>query len=125
MRKVLCALFLVGLLSVPAFGQDIEQRKIDYLMAAIADLQEARFLRNGSEFDAQRAAEHLRYKLQHGCAKELTAESFIAHCATGSSITGTPYRIRFVNGRTVEVAAFLRDRLAGFKDRGTPGQSDK
>ena len=125
MRKMPWSLLLVAILAAPAFGQqDIEQRKIDFLIAAIADLHDARFVRNGSEFDSLRAAGHLRFKFQHGCARVPTAENFIADCATASSISGVPYRIRFADGHTIEAATFLRDKLAAYPApaRSTPGK---
>jgi len=110
--------FLVGFLVAPAFGQqDSEQRKIEYLISSVADLHGARFIRNGSEYDSQRAADHLRVKLSHSSGSVRTAEDFIAHCATGSSMTGEQYLIRFADGRTVATAAFLRDRLAVYAAR--------
>ena len=126
MRKALVVPLLLGLLTAPAFGQqEVEQHKIDYLIAAIADLHDARFVRNGREFDSLQAAEHLRFKFQHGCTRVMTAENFIAYCATGSSTTGEPYRIRFFNDRTIDVAAFLRDKLTTYEDSGMPGPTGK
>jgi hypothetical protein len=127
MFKALLGLLLAVLMTAPSFSQeDIEQRKIEYLIAAIADLHGAHFVRNGSEFDAQRAAEHLRFKFQHGCTRVVTAENFVADCATGSSITGAPYLIRFSDGKTVEAASFLREKLATYPKQppSTPAPSD-
>jgi hypothetical protein len=113
--KALHVLFLGVLLVAPAFGQQaIEQRKIEYLISSIADLRDARFVRNGSEYDSQRAADHLRLKLRNAGDRAKTAEDFITYCATGSWITGEKYRIKFADGRVVDTAAFLRDKLAAY-----------
>lgn len=115
LRNGLCILFLAGFLATPAIGQqDLEQRKIEYLINSIADLHDARFIRNGSEYDSKRAADHLRVKLQYARGRVNTAEDFITYCATGSSVTGGAYQIQFADGRIVATAAFLRERLAAY-----------
>jgi hypothetical protein len=77
-----------------------EAQKIESLIQAIAGLQgQATFLRNGSEHDAKAAAEHLRLKWKNAGGHVKTAGDFIRLCATGSSLSGKPYRIRFKDGR--------------------------
>jgi hypothetical protein len=88
-----------------------EAQKIQALIAAVEHLQGAVFIRNGSEYDAAKAAAHLRRKLDYAGSKVRTADQFIEHLATGSSMTGKPYKIRFADGRTVESAVFLREQL--------------
>jgi hypothetical protein len=125
MRAALCIFLLAGLPGAPVFcqpavsPQEIEQHKIQYLISAVANLKDARFLRNGSEYDAQRAADHLRLKLRYAGGRVKTAEDFIVYCATGSSMSGEKYRIRFADGRLVDSATFLRDKLAAY-----PAQQD-
>src|SRR5689334_12352318 len=115
MGKALGMFFLVVFLVAPVFGQqDIEQRKIEYLISSIADLRDAAFIRNGSEYDAQRAADHLRLKLRYAGGRVKTAEDFIVYCATGSSMSGERYRIKFSDGRLVDSATFLRSKLAAY-----------
>ena len=120
LRAALCIFFLTGLPAAPVFSQpavsqkEIEQQKIQYLIGTIADLKDARFLRNGSEYDAQRAASHLRLKLRYAGDRVKTAEDFIDYCATGSSISGEKYQIKFGDGRLVDSATFLRDKLAAY-----------
>jgi hypothetical protein len=41
-----------------------------------------------------------------------TADDFIRLCATGSSMSGKPYLIRFADGHTEPSAQWLRERLA-------------
>ena len=108
-------IFFLIFLTAPAFGQqDIEQSKIEYLISSIAELHDAQFIRNGSEYDSQRAADHLRVKLHYAGGRIKTAEDFIVYCATGSSMTGEPYLIKFADGRLVTTATFLRDKLAAY-----------
>jgi hypothetical protein len=91
-----------------------EAQKIEYLLVAIESLPNAQFMRNGAAYDAKSAAEHLRVKLQKAGSRVTTADDFIRLCASTSSTSGEPYRIRFADGRTVTSEAYLRQRLAEF-----------
>jgi len=88
-----------------------EAQKIDALINSVGRLKDAVFIRNGSEYDAQAAADHLRRKLDYAGKKVQTAEQFIDKLATGSSMSGKPYKIRFADGRTVESAVYFREVL--------------
>lgn len=88
-----------------------ESQKIDALIASIEHLPGAVFIRNGSEYDATKAAAHLRMKRDYAGKRIKTAEQFIDKLATASSMTGKPYRIRFADGRTVDSAVFFHDQL--------------
>lgn len=88
-----------------------EQVKIQSLIASIEQLKGAVFIRNGTEYDAHKAADHLRLKLKYAGKRVQTADQFISNLATGSSMTGKPYKIRFADGRTVESALYFREQL--------------
>ena len=75
------------------------------------------FIRNGTEHDSAKAAAHLRRKLGAAGKRVRTADQFITYLATGSSITGKPYKIRFADGRTVESAQFFREQLRRIEAR--------
>jgi hypothetical protein len=122
LTRMLCAFLCLAFLAAPAFGQqDIEQRKIEYLISSVADLRDAVFVRNGTEYDSARAADHLRLKLRNAGGHVGTAEDFIARCASASSISGEKYRIRFADGHSVDTAAFLHEKLAAYVRPATPG----
>jgi hypothetical protein len=95
--------------------QDSEQQKINYLIASVEALKDVSFIRNGSSYNAEQAASHMRLKLRMAGSRVKTVEDFIAYCATESSVTGIKYTIRFPDGHTIESATFLRDKLASFK----------
>jgi NAD(P)-dependent dehydrogenase (short-subunit alcohol dehydrogenase family) len=92
----------------------LEQHKIDFLIDSVAALKGASFIRNGSTYDAAQAASHLRMKLRFAGSRVKTAQDFIVYCASKSSMSGIPYRIRFANGRDVDSEIFLRQRLTDY-----------
>lgn len=105
---------IILLLTAATPGMGREQRedeRIAALIAAVETLKDAVFIRNGVEYDAKAAAEHLRLKLGKAGESVKTAEEFIEGCATRSSISGIKYRIRQADGQDVEAAEFLREKL--------------
>ena len=88
-----------------------EPVKIEALIISVEQLPGAVFIRNGSEYSADKAADHLRMKLRYAGKRIKTAEEFIDNLATGSSMSGKPYRIRFADGHTVESAVYFREQL--------------
>ncbi len=92
-----------------------EERRIEFLIAAVGSLQGAQFIRNGVSYDAKAAADHLRLKRQKAGSRVVTAEDFIRYCASSSSVSGQPYRIRFADGHEVTSEAFLRGQLANYR----------
>ena len=88
-----------------------EAQKIQALIASVEHLQGAVFIRNGTEHQAAEAAAHLRRKLDYAGKRVRTADQFIEMLATGSSMTGKPYRIRFKDGQSVESAVYFREQL--------------
>ena len=95
----------------------LENQKIDYLIAAIETLSDAKFVRNGTAYDAKAAADHLRRKLKYAGSHVKSAEDFISYCATKSSMSGKPYEIRFADGRVETSETFLRQKLSEFSTR--------
>lgn len=116
MHRMIAITSLFALLALPAFAQqDVEQQKIAYLIDSVATLQGATFIRNGTEYDAKRAADHMRLKLRFAGSRVKTAEDFITYCGTGSSMSGTRYTIRFQDGHVIDSATFLLGKLAEYE----------
>lgn len=92
-----------------------EMQKIDYLIQAVKD-SGLTFIRNGSEYDSPKAAEHLRQKLnfaiRHYGEDQITADLFINRLASRSSITRRAYLIKLKDGRTVPCGQWLTEKLA-------------
>jgi hypothetical protein len=115
MRHFLALVVLsLGALTHASSPSSLEGAKIDYLITAIESLHDAQFIRNGIAYDSRAAAEHLRLKLRTAGSRIATAEDFIRLCASDSSVSGTPYQIRFSDGHTVTSEAYLRQKLASF-----------
>lgn len=109
-------LMLAALTAMAQQAPAVEQRKIDYLIQSIAQLHHAQFIRNGSAYDAAAAVRHLELKRRYAGERVRSAEDFIRLCATGSSISGQPYTIRFADGHVETVAGWLRARLAAWRE---------
>lgn len=90
-----------------------EPEKIERLIASVEALEGAVFLRNGSEYTAKEAGAHLRRKWKSAGSRIRTAEQFIDHLGTKSSLSGEPYRIRLADRTTIT----LRDHLLKELDR--------
>ena len=94
----------------------IESARIEYLLGVVASLHDAQFIRNGTSYDNAAAVKHLRLKLRAAGSRVKTAEDFIRYCASTSSVSGTAYEIRFLDGRVVPSADFLQQKLTEFDE---------
>jgi hypothetical protein len=100
--------------SIPAAAADAsadETKKIEALIAHIEGLADAKFIRNGIEYDAKTAGAFLRGKWDTNKVKIKTAEDFIERVATKSSTSGKPYLIRFTDGKELKSGEYLREQL--------------
>jgi hypothetical protein len=118
-NKVLTLVAISLALLLPAahssYAQDSEEAaKIQYLIKSVEGLQGAKFIRNGSEYDSAKAADHLRLKLKKAGSRVKTAEDFIQLCSK-SYLTGKEYRIRYPDGTTITAETFFRQRLKEYK----------
>jgi hypothetical protein len=73
------------------------QREIDHLLAFVAGASSCTFARNGTDYAAQKAAEHLAGKLRFAASRIATAEDFIRDVASRSSVSGEGYRVKCGN----------------------------
>lgn len=92
-----------------------ESQKIEQLIICLRGLEGAAFIRNGSKHTPAEAAEHLQSKWKKHGAKIKTAEDFIEHLATKSSMSGDVYMIRYPDGRQVPTAELLHKELEKLK----------
>jgi hypothetical protein len=104
------ALVITTIASLSAAPSAREKQRIDALIAAV-EKSGLIFIRNGSEYSAAEAASHLRLKLSKAGNRISTAEQFIDYLASKSSITGSPYFLKFPDGRTEQAGPWLHRRL--------------
>ena len=88
-----------------------EAAKIQALISTVEKYEGLVFIRNGSAHDPTQAASHLRLKWKNAGKRVRTAEDFIRYCATGSSMSGKPYQIRFADGRVEDSAVYFHAQL--------------
>jgi hypothetical protein len=118
MNKVFWKSCLLILLPALLFAREArEQQRIDFLIDSLASLKGAVFVRNTGEYDAAAARDHLQKKLAFAGGRVKTAEDFIKYCASESSMTHHPYKIRFADGTITETGPFFREKLKEFDQK--------
>ena len=109
------AVFLCVFAPVQAYALN-EEEKITMLIESIRDTPEGtHFIRNGKAYDVADAVSHLNLKYSKAKSKATTAEEFIKHIASGSSVSGEAYLIRYPDGTAVTAAVFFTERLRGLE----------
>jgi hypothetical protein len=88
-----------------------EKQKIETLIKQVANLKDAKFVRNGSTYNADSAATFLRRKWQANQSQVKTALDFIDKVAAFSGTSGKPYLIRFEDGKEIRSRDFLLTEL--------------
>jgi hypothetical protein len=113
MKTITLTVFLIlALFPGAVSAQDnIEKKKIEYMISSVENLKGVTFIRNGSEHNGKNAAKHLRMKLQQAGSRVQTADDFIRLCASKSIITGKPYMIRLSDGKTIKSEEYFREKL--------------
>jgi Family of unknown function (DUF5329) len=89
-----------------------EITKIEALIRRVSELQDAKFIRNGSEYDVNVAVKFLRGKWKANDKEVKSARDFIDKVASSSGTSGKPYLIRFRDGREISSRNFLLAELS-------------
>ncbi|MDB6118602.1 MAG: hypothetical protein JWO08_2383 [Verrucomicrobiaceae bacterium] len=108
--KTIITTFLILSYAMAALA-DSAEKEITALIAAVQNEKGMFFIRNGSEHTAAEAADHLRRKRKAAGEKIKTSEDFITYCGTGSSVTGSRYKVKFADGREEFADQFLKAQL--------------
>lgn len=87
-----------------------EEQKIEKLISYV-EKSDALFIRNGTEYPAKEAAEHLRMKRKKAGNKVKTAKNFIDLIASKSYMSGDAYKMKFKNGSTINTRDMLYNEL--------------
>jgi hypothetical protein len=94
------------------------QREIDHLLDFVGT-SPCVFVRNGTEYPAAKAREHLASKYQFAGSRIATAEDFIKYQATESSMSGERYHVKC--GKTDALSGvWLTDELMRFRKTSPP-----
>lgn len=88
-----------------------EKAKIESLISHIQGLENATFVRNGSDYSAANAAKFLRAKWGRNDKEVKTAADFIAKVASASGTSGKAYLIRFKDGKETPCGEYLTAQL--------------
>src|SRR3954451_21507919 len=99
----------LGLLTSAAPAAEMpaaERQKIEALIKHVEGLRDARFVRNGSEYDTATAVRFLRGKWDANAADIKTAKDFIDKCGSVSTTTGKPYMVRFRDGKEMKAGDY-------------------
>lgn len=88
-----------------------EEQKIVMLIDYVRSLKGAVFIRNGSEYPAGQAADHIAMKRGKAGSRVKTAREFIDRVASKSYLTGKSYTVRLSDGSTVRAGELLLRRL--------------
>ena len=107
---MLCLAFCCASLAHAGEKFKSENEKIEALIAHVEGLKQAKFVRNGVEYDARIAGKFLRYIWHENKAKVQTADDFIRVEATASG-AGNPYLVRFPDGRESKSRDYLHELL--------------
>lgn len=91
-------------------SQLTEKQKINFLLEEL-ERSNLRFIRNGDEYTAREAKEHMLKKLDYAGDRVRTAEQFISYIATKSSLSGKPYYVLFPDGKKIESGKWLSEKL--------------
>jgi hypothetical protein len=89
-----------------------EEQKIERLISYVANLKNAKFIRNGEAHEAKKAAEHLTMKREKAGSRVKTALDFIEKVASKSYFSGDFYQIKFADGKIEKSGDVLRRELA-------------
>ncbi len=74
------------------------------------------FIRNGKEYTAVEAKDHLKTKLDWARDKVSTAQEFVEKVASRSLMTGEPYLIKLPDARTLPAREWLLQELGRIEE---------
>jgi hypothetical protein len=113
LRNLVCLLVLLLGWSIPRAESalEFEKQKIEALINRVSDLKDAKFIRNGTEYNVATAVRFLRGKWKANDGDVKTARDFIDRVASASGTSGKPYHIRFKDGQEIPSRDFLLTEL--------------
>ena len=119
LRLLLCLpLFLLATQASAGAPSATTQQEVAHLFAYLKN-SGCSFNRNGTWYEAAKAAAHLQQKYDYLLKKDLvsSSEDFIARAATESSMSGKPYAVRCSNAEAVPSGPWFRAELQRYRKR--------
>ena len=77
----------------------------------LMETSDVTFIRNGTEYRGEKAVSHLRRKWRAAGNRIQTAEQFVEHLGSRSSMTGEVYRVRTKDGVTHDAGPWMREQI--------------
>jgi hypothetical protein len=116
MKKIALILFLIPGFAFAEQPSPAAKQEITHLIAYLKD-SGCKFNRNGTWYNSGEAAIHLNKKYQYLLKKDLvtSAEDFIAHAASESSITGKPYQVKCSASAPLQSGLWLKSELVKYR----------
>jgi hypothetical protein len=114
-RMIFCSLGILLFSCILAQGgelggqNDNTEKAVAYLLDHVAQ-SHLTFIRNGTEYSSQEAAEHMRHKYEYFKSRIKSLEDFIRHCASKSLVSGEPYLVLTTQGN-IPVEKWLGEAL--------------
>ncbi|MEZ0262672.1 MAG: DUF5329 family protein [Alphaproteobacteria bacterium] len=117
--KFIALLFACAFLTfLPAHGHaapdTAESLAITHLIQHVRE-SGLQFIRNGQSYAAHDAADHMETKLKYARNKLSTADEFITHVASRSSMTNQPYYVVLADGKKEELGPWLYVELEKYR----------
>jgi hypothetical protein len=116
MKTPVLLLALLPVLAVAGGPPPAAEQEIRHLMSHL-ETSGCRFNRNGTWYSAKEAVEHLNKKSDYLMKKGLvsSAEDFIVHAASESSVSRKPYQVQCGSSASMESNAWLKTELARYR----------
>jgi opacity protein-like surface antigen len=114
MRPILAVLVL--LLSLATARADAVHDEIAHLIDFVRH-SSCTFIRNGSEYDGNQAADHVQAKYDYYKSDIKTVEDFIERAASKSMLSGKAYEVRCADGKVMPAADWIRAEDTAYRAR--------
>jgi len=121
MKTLLTGLaFAVGVAATPCFAATDAPTEIAYLVDLVRH-SNCTFIRNGTEYDGAKAADHVQQKYDYYRKEIFTTEDFIDKAATKSMLSGEAYQVRCPGEAATPSAVWLRTQLQLYRAHAAGG----
>ncbi len=111
--QTLLSFFVVFLVLTGNTAVADDNPEIEFLLSFVAG-SDCIFIRNGKEYEGNKASEHLARKYDYAKGRVTSAEDFIGTIASQSSMTKKPYFVR-CHGKEMLVGEWFSKALGSYR----------